>query len=126
MKMNHNVMKWLRIILGLFLIVYALNQFFHFLPTSYGKMPESARDFIDSVVMYLPFLYAFEIIIGLFLIFNKWTSVILIVLFPLSVSFLIFMFANKDFMETWPALFVALLNIVLLLSRWGKYKPLFD
>lgn len=121
-----NVMKWLRIILGLFLIIYALNQFFHFLPTGYGKMPESARNFIDSVAFYLPFLYIFEVIIGLFLVFNKWTSFILIVLFPLSVSFLIFMFSNNDLAETWSALFVALLNIILLISVWEKYRPLFD
>jgi len=124
--MNNNVIKWLRIILGLFLIVYALNQFFHVLPTSYGEMPDPARNFIDSVVTHLPFLYIFEIIIGLFLIFNKWTSAILIVLFPLSISFLIFMIANKDLVEAWPALIVALLNIVLLIYRWDKYKPLFD
>jgi len=124
--MNNTVMKWIRIILGLFLIIYALNQFFHFLPTSYGEMPDPARNFIDSVVTHLPFLYIFEIIIGLFLIFNKWTSVILIALIPLSISFLIFMIANNDLRETWPALFVALLNIILIIARWEKYKRLFD
>jgi len=123
---NESIAKWLRIALGAFLIVYALNQFLHFLPTSYGQMPASARDFIDAVVMYLPFLYVFEIIIGLLLIIDKWTSLILIVLFPLSVSFVIFLFANKDVGETWPALFVALANILLIVNRKEKYSPLFD
>ena len=124
--MNKKIAPYLRVILGLFLIGYALNQFFHFLPTGYGEMPEDARNFIDAVVMYLPLLYVFEILIGLFLVFNKYTPLILIVLFPLSISFLIFMFANKDISETWSGLFVALLNVILLYNYKEKYKTLFE
>lgn len=112
--------------LGVFLIFYGLNQFFHFLSTSYGQMPTLVRDFIDAVVWYLPFLYAFEILIGLFVILNRWTSFILIVLFPLSISFLIFIFANGNLPITWPALVVAALNVILVFSRKEKYTPLFD
>ena len=101
-------------------------MFLHFLPAGYGKMPDSARAFIDAAVNYLPFLYALEIIIGLFLLFNKWTSLILIVLFPLTVSFLIFNFANWDISEFWSALVVAFLNVYLLLARREKYVGLFD
>ena len=123
--MKSNLSKWGRIFLGIFLIVYALNQFFHFLPTGYGEMPEDARNFLDAVVMYLPLLYVFEIIIGLFLIINKWSAFILIVLFPLSVSFLIFMYANGELIETWPALLVAALNVILIINERERYKPLF-
>jgi putative oxidoreductase len=126
MKTKENTAKWMRTFLGLVLIIYALNQFFHFIPTGYGSMPENARNFIDGVAVYLPLLYIFEIVIGFFLIFNKWPSFILIVLFPLSVSFLIFNFANNDMSETWPALIVAGLNIALLLNEKEKYKPLFN
>ncbi len=125
MKNNQSLKTWLRIILGVFLIVYALNQFFHFLPTGYGEMPEHAKDFIDSTVIYLPILYAFEIILGLLLIFNKWTPFLLLVLFPLSVAFLIFSISNQDLADAWPALFVAILNFILLLFEKEKYKPLF-
>ena len=97
MKPDSNISTWARVILGLFLIIYALNQFLHFLPTSYGIMPENTREFIDAVVIYLPYLYIFEIVIGLLLVLNKWTSFIIIVLFPLSISFLIFNFSNNDF-----------------------------
>ena len=124
--METNISRWLRIFLGLFLIVYALNQFLHFFPTGYSEMPEDAQDFLDAVVMYLPLLYVFEIVTGLLLIFNKWSAFILIVLFPLSVSFLIFTFANQDLSETWPALIVAALNVTLLVSSRGRYKPLFE
>ena len=124
--MKTQLSKWLRIFLGVFLIVYALNQFLHFLPTGYTEMPEDARNFLDAVVMYLPLLYFFEIVTGLFLVFNKWAPFILIVLFPLSVSFLIFTFANSDLSETWPALIVAVLNVILLFNEREKYKPLFE
>ena len=124
--MKTHLSKWLRIFLGVFLVVYALNQFLHFLPTGYTEMPEDARNFLDAVVMYLPLLYFFEIVTGLFLVINKWVPFILIVLFPLSVSFLIFTFANQDLSETWPALIVAVLNVILLFNEREKYKPLFE
>jgi len=126
MKDNQSLKNWLRIILGAFLIIYALNQFLHFFPTSYGSMPENAKDFIDATVPYLPILYVFEIFLGILFIFNRWTSFLLLVLFPLSVAFLIFSISNQDIADAWPALFVALLNFTLLLFENEKYKPLFS
>jgi len=118
--------KIFRIILGLFLILYALNQFLHFIPFTYGEMPTNTRDFIDAVAAYLPYLYILEILIGLLLIFNKWTPFILIVLFPLTISFLIFNFSNNDFSKIWSSLIVAFLNTLLLIQYNKKYKPLFS
>ncbi|MDP2688379.1 MAG: hypothetical protein Q8O62_14260 [Aequorivita sp.] len=125
MKDNQSLKTWLRILLGVFLIAYALNQYFHILPTSYGKMPEDAMLFIDAVVVYLPILYIFEIILGLLLIFNKWTAFLLIVLFPLSIAFLIFSISNQDLADALPAVIVAILNFVLMLFEREKYEPLF-
>lgn len=114
----------LRIALGAFLILYALNQFLHFLPTGYGQMPDFTRDYLDAVAVFLPALYIFEILIGLFLLLNIWTPLIAIVLTPLSISFLIFNFANGDW-NLISAAFVAILNLGLLILYWPKYKPLF-
>ncbi|MBT8276796.1 MAG: hypothetical protein KJO39_11670 [Bacteroidia bacterium] len=125
MKKNDSLFMVARTALGLFLILYALNRFFHFLPSSYGAMPEVTQDFLDSVAIYLPALYIFEIIIGLFLIFNKWTAFILIVLAPLSVAFLIFSISNGEFSKAWPAYVVGLINVLLIVRRWDSYKPLF-
>jgi len=118
--------QWFRYILGLFLIVYALNKFFHFIPSSYGQMTERAQDFLDSTAFLLPYLYIFEILLGIILILNKWTAFIYIVLFPLSISFLIFTTFNQDLGDMWPALVVAVLNIILLFGENEKYKPLFS
>jgi len=124
--MNSNAFKWARIVLGLFLIIYALNQFLHFLPTSYGQMPEDSKYFIDAIAIYLPYLYIFEILIGLLLVVNKWTPFIVIVLFPLTVAFLIFNMTNNDISKFWPAIVVAFLNMILLMNNSKKYKPLFS
>ena len=96
------------------------------MPMGYGDMPDSAKAFIDSVAAYLPFLYIFEIIIGIMLLMAKWRSFIYIVLFPLSIAFLMFSIINNDFRELWPALIVALINIILIYSRKENYASLFD
>ncbi len=126
METNSKTNNWYRIILGLFLVVYALNQFIHFIPFTYGEMPDNTRDFIDAVAAYLPYLYMFEILIGLFLIFNKWSPFIVIVLFPLTISFLIFNLSNADLVKIWPALIVAILNVLLVFNFRKKYRPLFN
>ncbi len=112
------------IILGAFLIIYAVNEFVHFFPTSYGKMPDFAQNYLDAVAPFLPALYIFEIIVGIFLIFNIWIPFIAIVLAPLSVSFMIFNFANGDW-NILTAVFVAVMNLILIYQYWPKYKPLF-
>lgn len=89
-------------------------------------MPENTRDFIDAVAAYLPFLYIFEILIGLLLIVNKWTPFIIIVLFPLTISFLIFNLSDNDFSKIWASLIVAILNMTLFFKYQEKYKPLFS
>jgi hypothetical protein len=109
-----------------FLIVYALNQFLHFIPSTYGEMPENTKDFIDAVAIYLPYLYILEMLIGLFLIFNKWSAFILIVLFPLSISFLLFNLTNNDITKIWPGLIVAILNVFLIINNKDNYKSLFN
>ncbi len=126
MEKSRPTFRFLRIFLGIFLIVYALNKFFHFVPSDYGAMNEDAQDFIDAVAGYLPFLYIFEIIVGLFLVLNKWKTVIYLVLAPLSIAFLMFSIINGDLNELWPALLVAMINMALILSRKEKYSELFD
>jgi hypothetical protein len=116
----------MRIALGLFLILYALNKFFQFVPTSYGEMPDEAQAFLDSVVAYLPALYIFELLIGLLLLTNTWTNFIYVVLFPLSFSFMMFSTINQDLGDLWPALLVFILNVILIYSKREVYKPLFN
>ena len=50
MEKSRPAFKFLRILLGLFLIAYALNKFLDIIPNSYGQMPEAAESFLDAVV----------------------------------------------------------------------------
>ena len=134
--MNTKSTRLISIILGLFLIIYAVNQFIHIFPTSLGEMPEFTQSYLDAIASFLPALYVFEIIIGLLLVFNKWNPFVALVLAPLTINFLIFNFTNLilDFPENnfagnigkvWPAAIVAILNIILLYQYREKYIPLF-
>tara|TARA_R110001583_G_scaffold51002_1_gene159172 strand:- start:133 stop:417 length:285 start_codon:yes stop_codon:yes gene_type:complete len=71
-------------------------------------------------LIYIPF----KILIGLLLIINKLTPFIVIVLSPLTISFLIFHLSNNDISKIWPALIVALLKVALLLV-YKKNTPLY-
>jgi hypothetical protein len=122
---NAKLSRITSIVLGLFLILYATNQFFHFFPMSYGNMPDFTREFLDATLAFLPALYVFEIILGLVLVFNKWVPFIAIVLAPLSISFMIFNFFNGGW-NILPAIFVAILNLLLLVEHRKKYYPLFQ
>ncbi|XOV94928.1 MAG: hypothetical protein ACFHWX_09500 [Bacteroidota bacterium] len=124
--MNSKAEKWIRTLLGVYLVGYALNHFVHLVPTSYGAMPEVTENFIDSIIMYLPYMYFFEILVGLLLIFNKYTGFLLIMLFPLSFSFMMFNIINGNIVMLWPAILVAALNIILLAIHKDRYQPLFE
>jgi hypothetical protein len=121
---NSKTTRITSIVLGAFLVLYAANQFLHFLPSGYGKMPDFTRDYLDAVLPFLPALYIFEILLGLAFITNKWVPFLVIVLAPLSVNFLIFNLANGDW-NILSAAFVALLNLVLIYQYRDRYKPLF-
>ena len=123
---NEYITKWERLILGIFLFVYGLNQFVHFIPLESESNTSEARIFLDAVRVYLPYLYVFEMLIGVLLVLDRWTSFVLVVLFPLSISFLIFNFTNQNMTNSVPALIVSSLNIYLMISRKEIYAPLFD
>ncbi|MDF1572845.1 MAG: hypothetical protein P1P82_14650 [Bacteroidales bacterium] len=121
---NSKTTRIISIVLGAFLVLYAANQFLHFLPSGYGKMPDFTRDYLDAMLPFLPALYIFEIILGLAFITNKWVPFLVIILAPLSVNFLIFNLANGGW-NILSAAFVALLNLVLIYQYRDRYKPLF-
>lgn len=121
---NSKTTRILSIVLGTFLIIYAANQFLHFLPSGYGKMPDFTRDYLDAVLPFLPALYIFEIILGIAFITNKWIPFLVILLAPLSVNFLIFNLANGGW-NIISAAFVAVMNLLLIYQYRDRYKPLF-
>ena len=123
--MNSNFTTILRIILGLGLIVFGLNEFIGIIPKP--NLPAEATDFMTSLratgyVLYV--LGALEILIGLLLVFKKWVPFALLVLVPISVNILLF-HLFLDVPDIIQAIVVVALNTILVFKYWKAYRPLF-
>jgi putative oxidoreductase len=119
--MNSKFTTIVRILLGIILVASGLNKFFGFIDTPAGDFIESFGQ-VDYV---FPFVGALEIIIGIMLLLKKWVPFALLLLVPISVNILLFHF-YLDFAGIVPAIFVAVLNGILIYKHWRLYKPLFN
>jgi uncharacterized membrane protein YphA (DoxX/SURF4 family) len=123
--MNSKVFMVLRILLGLYVIVFGLNKFFDFIP--FGEVPEAFGSYMgileNAKVMHL--VGAVEVIAGLALIFNKYGALMALIL--MSVSINAFM-AHAAFLPDGiaGASVLVLLNIAVLFGYKDKYKSLFE
>ncbi len=121
--MNAKVFMVLRILLGIFVIVFGINKFLNFLP-----MPELSADagayfgaLINSKTMILVALV--EIIAGLALISNKYGALLAIILMSVSVNAVLF-HAVLDPGGIGGAAVLLLLNIAVLVGYKEKYIEL--
>jgi len=119
--MNAKIFMVLRILLGLFVIVFGLNKFFNFIPFG-DDVPEAFGNYMgilqSAKVMYL--VGAIEIISGLAFIFNKYGALMALIL--MSVSINAFM-AHAAFLPDGigGATVLLLLNIAVLLGQVQKH-----
>ena len=124
--MNSTFTKILRLILGLGLLVYGLNKFIHFMPIP--DLPEDAANFMSSLNAtgyVLPIVGGLEVLIGLLLIFNKWTPFALLLLAPISVNIILF-HLFLDLPDILSALIIFGLNVLLIYKHWKAYRSLFQ
>ncbi|HLW32213.1 MAG TPA: hypothetical protein VKX40_08115 [Aequorivita sp.] len=126
--MNSTFTRILRVILGLGLIFFGLNKFIHFNFVPTPTFTEEATNFmnsLDNTGYVLLVLGAFEIIIGLLLLFKKWVSFALILLAPITLNILLFhMFLDSPGILL--AMIVVGLNGMLIYKHWKNYRPLFN
>ena len=121
--MNSKVFMVLRIILGLYVIVFGLDKFIHFI--DFGESAEAFGNYMvileNAKVMYLAGII--EIIAGLALIFNKYGALMALLLMSISIN--AFM-AHAAFMpeSIAGATVLVLLNIAVLFGYKEKYKGL--
>ena len=121
--MNSKVFMVVRILLGLFVLVFGLNKFFNFLP-----MPELSADagayfgaLSNSKTLMLVALV--EIVAGLALIFNKYGALLALILMSVSINAVLF-HAVLDPGGIAGALVLLILNIAVLFGYKDKYKTL--
>lgn len=123
--MNSKIFLILRILLGVFVLVFGINKFANFLP-----MPELGADagayfgaLVNSKTMIL--VGVVEIIAGLSLLLNKFGALLALILMSISVNAVLF-HATLDQANIAPALVLLILNIATLFGYKDKYKSLLD
>lgn len=121
--MNPKVFMVLRILLGIFVLVFGINKFADFLP-----MPELSADagayfgaLVNSKTMTLVAIV--EIVAGLALIFNKFGALLALILMSISINAVLF-HAVLDPEGIGGAAVLLILNIAVLIGYKDKYKDL--
>ena len=122
--MNSKVFMVARILLGLFVLMFGFNKFFHFIPMEaptgdaaayFGALMSSKTLMLVAIV---------EIAAGLALILNKYGALLTLILMSVSVNAVLF-HAVLDQANIMGALVLLILNIVALIGYKDNYKGLF-
>ncbi len=121
--MNSKVFMIIRILLGLFVLFFGLNKFFHFMDM--GPMSEAAGAYFGALasVKLITLVAIVEIVAGLALIFNKFGALLALILMSVSVNAVLF-HATLEPGSIMGALMLLILNIIVLYGYKDKYKDL--
>ena len=121
--MNTKVFMVLRILLGLFVLIFGLNKFLHFIPME--EMGEAAGNYFGalSATKTLTLVAIVEIVAGLALILNKFGALLALILMSVSVCAVLF-HATLEPGSIAGALILLVLNIAVLFGYKDKYKAL--
>lgn len=121
--MNSKVFMVLRILLGLFVLVFGLNKFLNFIPMEaptgdagafFGALMSSKTLTMVAIV---------EVVAGIALIFNKYGALMALILMSVSINAVLF-HASLDPENIMGALVLIILNVVVLFGYKDKYAPL--
>ncbi len=121
--MNSKVSMVMRILLGLFVLIFGLNKFFHFIPM--GEMPENIMSYFGALssTHTLTVVALVEILAGVALIFNKYGALMALILMSVSVNAVLF-HATLAPEGIGPALGLLVLNVLALVGYKDRYKDL--
>lgn len=122
--MNSKVFSILRILLGVFVLIFGANKLYTFLPSPEG-LSEAAGAYFGALVSAktLTLVGIVELLAGLALIFNKYGALFAIILMSVSVNAVLY-HAVLDLGNIVPALVLLVLNVVALMGYKDKYKEL--
>lgn len=122
--MNSKVFVAIRVILGLFVLVFGLNKFLNFLPAPEG-MSDAAGAYFGALMSakVLTLVAIVEILSGLAFIFNKYGALMALILMSVSVNIILF-HVTLDPDGIAPGFAVFILNIMVLYIYKNKYKEL--
>ena len=115
-----------RYLLGLAMLVFGANKFFHFMPAP--ELAGDAASFMGALGgsgYIFPTLGVIYILAGLLLVLNRAVPFALIVLVPVSFNIVAF-HLKFDPAGVLFAAVVAVLNLLLIYTNWDRFKSLFD
>ena len=121
--MNSKVEMILRILLGIALVAFGADKFFHFMGMP-DPEPGSFMAALGATGYMFKLIGISELIPGLLLLTNKWKGLALVWLAPISVNIIAF-HLTFDIATIGPAAFVFILNAVLIYMNWDRFKGLF-
>ncbi len=121
--MNSKVFMVLRILLGLFVLVFGLNKFFNFIPMA--EMSADAGAYFGALTnsKTMDLVGIVEIVAGIALIFNKYGALLALILMSVSINAVLF-HASLEPGSIPGALVLLVLNIAVLFGYKDKYKTL--
>ncbi|MCL6295661.1 DoxX family membrane protein [Jejuia spongiicola] len=122
--MNSKVFMVVRILLGLFVLFFGLNKFFHFMDM--GDMSAEAGAYFGALssAKVITLVAIVEIVAGVGLIFNKYGALLALILMSISVNAVLF-HATLEPGSIGGALALLVLNVIVLYGYKDSYKSLF-
>ena len=113
--MNAKLFTGIRLLLGVFVLVFGLNKFLNFLPM--GEMSEAAGTYFAGMMSTktLTLVALVEILAGLALILNKFGALMSVILMSVSVNAVLFHLTLEPASSA-GALVLLLLNILVLIG----------
>ncbi len=122
--MNSKVFMVVRLLLGLFVLVFGLNKFIEFLPSPEG-MSEDAMTYFGALVnsKTMVLVAIVEIVAGLAFIFNKFGALLALILMSVSINAVLF-HATLDTANIAGSIVLLVLNIAVLYGYKDRYKSL--
>ncbi|WP_142783924.1 DoxX family membrane protein [Changchengzhania lutea] len=121
--MNSKVFMVLRILLGVFVLVFGFNKFFNFMPMPEMSGEAGAYFGALSSAKVITLVAIVEITAGFALIFNKFGALLALILMSVSVNAVLF-HATLDPGGIGAAALLLILNIAVLFGYKDKYKDL--
>ncbi len=121
--MNSKVFMVLRILLGLFVLIFGANKFLNFIPPF--ELSDAGMNYFGALssTKTLTMVAIVEILAGLALIFNKFGALMSVILMSVSVNAVLF-HATLDPVNIGPALVMLVLNILMLVGYKDKYQAM--
>lgn len=123
--MNAKVFMVLRILLGLFILVFGLDKFFHFVPMDNSAMSEAAMGYMGGLESTKTTILVgiIEVLAGLSFLFNKYGALMALILMSISVNAVLF-HATLEPATIPGSLILIVLNIIMLIGYKDKYREL--